>query len=647
LFLCLVVALAAPALGSTSQAASPTDGAATGAVPTVAVPAAPDQRGAGRVRIAGIPEVAAGGEHSCGIRANRTLWCWGRNNYGQIGLGSTKDVAVPPTQVGSTTDWSKVDGGGASTCAIRATRALYCWGLNHRGQVGDQTRTVRATPTRVAGVSMWRSVSMGFFHTCATRTNNTLWCWGDNSAGQLGKGNTKQSLKRFKVPGAWRTVSASGWTTCATKVNGSLWCWGRNLFGQLGIGSYADKSRPTRVGKAENWRQVAVSWTHACGRTNATVRCWGRNTHGQLGTGDTVGSSRPRTVKGGHPAVSLSVAEGSSCLVDSGRRLWCWGDNRYRQVGGTGNMRLAPTRRAGSYTSVSGGWLHVCAAGGDASVCWGNNERGQLGNGKAADSRVPRPSTPAPAARRGPYGFRLASFNVLGNGHSRPYAHDDRFGPSRMRAEWTAQALITGGIHVAGLQEPTAGQLAGILTAAKGRYAAFPDPERGDLSVEASLVWDTRRFEATRKTVIRTQFISRVLPRPVVRLKDRATGRQFWVMNVHNAPWDYQAKRNAATRVQIARIKELEESGLPVYYVGDFNEKRTILCKVLRKTGLSSPAGGRINAQGECIEPRQRMRVDWIFGSKFVKWSGFSYSKPPLVRLSTDHWVPVVDVQVP
>jgi hypothetical protein len=289
----------------------------------------------------------------------------------------------------------------------------------------------------------------------------------------------------------------------------------------------------------------------------------------------------------------------------------------------------------------------VCAASGAGSTCWGNNERGQLGNGRPTGAKVQVLSIPAPAAQRSPYSFRLASFNVLGNGHSRPYAHDDRFGPSRMRAEWTAQALITGRVHVAGLQETTAGQLAGILTAAKGRYASYPGPGRGDRNVESSLVWDSRRFAAMRKMTIRTQFIARVLPRPIVKLRDRATGRQFWVMDVHNAPWDYQHKRNLATKVQLKKIAELERSGLPVFYVGDFNEKRTILCKVLRRTELASPYGGRLNGRGECINPRGRMRVDWIFGSKFVKWSGFSYSKPPLVRLSTDHWVPVVNVRVP
>jgi alpha-tubulin suppressor-like RCC1 family protein len=595
-----------------------------------------------------MPDVAAGGEHSCGIRATGTLWCWGRNSYGQIGNGTASQDSEPPTQVGAKTDWLKVTGGGASTCAIRTNQALYCWGLNHRGQIGDETRTVRAVPTQVPGASRWRSVSMGFFHTCGINSSDTLRCWGDNSAGQLGQGNTKRSLERQKVAGNWSTVSAGGWTTCATKVNGTLWCWGRNLFGQVGDGSYADRAKPTRVGTSDNWRQVDVSWTHTCGRTSGgAVRCWGRNTQGQLGTGNTIGSATPRLVRGGHQAASIGLAEGTSCLVEKGGAMWCWGDNRYRQIGAGSDTILTPVKRAGSYSAVSGGWLHVCAASGDASVCWGNNERGQLGDGKSVRSRIPRIAAPAPAPRRAPFSFRLASINVLGNGHSKPYAHDDRFGPSRMRADWTAQALITNRLDVAGLQEPTAGQLQGILTAARGRYAAYPGPGAGDLAVEAPLVWDTRKYEATKTMTIRTQFIARVLKRPVVRLKDRATGREFWVMNVHNAPWDYQEKRNKAVKVQIAKIQELEQSGLPVFYIGDFNEKRTILCKVLKRTGLISPYGGRINQQGKCVEPRQRMRVDWIFGSGIANYSGFAYSRPPLVRLSTDHWVPVVNVQVP
>ena len=300
LALSLVLALAVPAFASS-------------------FPAPADERPANQVRLTGMPDVAAGGEHSCGIKATGTLWCWGRNSYGQIGNGTASQVSEPPTQVGAKPDWVKVTGGGASTCAIRTSRALYCWGLNHRGQIGDETRTVRAVPTPVPGKSRWRSVSMGFFHTCAINVNDTLRCWGDNSAGQLGQGNQKQSLERQKVAGNWRSVSAGGWTTCATKVNGGLWCWGRNLFGQVGDGTYVDRWKPTRIGTSDNWRQVDVSWTHTCGsRLGRRGALLGTQHPGSARHRQHLGSATPRLVQGGHKAASIGLAEGTSCLVESG-----------------------------------------------------------------------------------------------------------------------------------------------------------------------------------------------------------------------------------------------------------------------------------------------------------------------------------------
>ncbi len=266
-----------------------------------------------------MPEVAAGGEHSCGIRGNGTLWCWGRNNYGQIGNGKTGADVPAPLQVGTLTDWAKVTGGGASTCAIRTNKALYCWGLNHRGQIGDQTRKVRATPTRVPGASTWRSVSMGFFHTCAIRTNKTLWCWGDNSAGQLGQGTTKQSLKRQQVPGKWSTVSAGRLDDL------------RHQDQRIALVLGPQPVRPARHRFVR--RQVASHPGREVRRPGGRSRCPGPTPAAappaaRCAAGDATrtGSSAPatppaaparRSSTGGHTAVSIGVAEGTSCLVDA------------------------------------------------------------------------------------------------------------------------------------------------------------------------------------------------------------------------------------------------------------------------------------------------------------------------------------------
>ncbi|WP_372733806.1 hypothetical protein [Nocardioides sp.] len=593
-----------------------------------------------------VERASAGGEHGCGIREPGTLWCWGRNTFGQLGIGTKGLGPVPPTQVGGKTDWTQVSAGGSTTCAVRGPGRLYCWGLNHRGQVGDGGKSESTKPKRIKKNGSFKSVSVAWYHACGVRTDNTLVCWGDNSFGQIGRGNTKQDRKIHKVKGRWRSVSTSGWNTCGVKVSGKLKCWGRNLFGQLGTGKSGDASKPTVVAKETKWAEVDLSWTHACGRqTNGVVRCWGRNDQGQVGDGASIYVNSPYLVPGGHIARSIAVAEGTSCLVDIANVTWCWGDDRYDQVGGSGTGSPGiPARRTGSAETVAGGWFHFCADGAQ-TVCWGNNERGQLGSSSSSEKTSSRTSARVAEKRTG-LSFRLASMNVLGNNHSRPFADADHFAPSRLRSDWTAQSLLNNGIDVAGLQEQDAGQLAGILNAAQGRLASFPSPAKGDLRAETAIVWDAQRFTLVKARSVKTRFIRRTLKRPFVRLRDNASGREFWVMNVHNAPWQYQTLRNKATKVQIAKIQKLETKGLPVFYVGDFNEKKTILCKVLRKTGLVSASGGRLTGKGECKTPRL-MRVDWIFGSKSVTWSRFGFTKPPLARLSTDHWVPVVDVAVP
>ncbi len=596
----------------------------------------------------GMVKMSAGGEYSCGIAGAGSLWCWGRNTWGQIGNGERGSEVTEPQQVGGATTWRRIAAGGASTCGIRGERGLlYCWGLNNRGQLGDETREVRTSPHKVPG-SGWKSVDIGWYHACAVKGGGRLICFGDNAFGELGQGNTKQSLQRRRVPGEWRSVAVDGWTTCGIKTNGSLWCWGRNMLGQIGDASYVDRHRPVRIGAdGARWKQVDVGWTSACAvRANGASFCWGRNDRGGVGDGTKTIRNRPTRVLGDHEAQSISVFEAGACLVDTGSRLYCWGDNRYGQVGGDAETYTKPRHRSGSYRRVSGGWMHVCATG-TSGVCWGSNERSQLG--RSTRDRLPARDRPATTRveRRGPsYTFRIATFNVLGEHHSGPYRDSDRFAPARMRAEWTAQAIINNKLDVIGIQEPSTGQVSAILRAADGRLDAFPKPGVDKYHPETTLLWNRNRFEAVRTGVIRTMFIRRELPRPVVKLRDKVTGRGFWVMAVHNAGWDYQKQRNLAVREQLDKVNELEERGLPVFYVGDMNEKKTVLCKVLRQTEMDSPIGGRLKDDGTCVAPRL-MRVDWLFGSRSVDWGNFAFQKTPMVRLSTDHWVPMATVRVP
>ncbi len=166
--------------------------------------------------------VSAGGEHSCAVRSEGGAWCWGRNTYGQIGNGTTGPGPKTPTRVGTSDDWHAIAAGGASTCGIRANGTLWCWGLNHRGQLGDGTTKSKSSPIRVGTASNWASVSAGWFDTCGVRTDGSLWCWGDNSAGQIGDGTTTRRLVPTRLSGSeWTSVDVGGWHVCATRSDGT------------------------------------------------------------------------------------------------------------------------------------------------------------------------------------------------------------------------------------------------------------------------------------------------------------------------------------------------------------------------------------------------------------------------------------------
>ena len=240
--------------------------------------------------------VAAGAFHTCGVRLDHTLWCWGYNAQGQLGLGDTT-FRFTPTRVGSATDWASVSTGYFHSCGVKVDHTLWCWGYNEYRQLGlgvDSPRLV-STPTQVGSAADWLEVSAGNWHTCAVKTDQTLWCWGANTAGELGIGWQDGEFPPTQVGSDtdWSDVEAGSFYTCGVQLDASLWCWGDNAQGELGMGSTGDGYRtPSRVLSGTSWTAVSVStdWfphNHTCGvRTDGTLWCWGWNRQGQLGLGD-------------------------------------------------------------------------------------------------------------------------------------------------------------------------------------------------------------------------------------------------------------------------------------------------------------------------------------------------------------------------
>lgn len=235
--------------------------------------------------------VDAGDVFSCGLR-NGGLWCWGDNTYGQTGLGTTSGDTMLPTQSGSVTTWSLLEIGDRHACAMRTNGTIWCWGDNNFGRTGQGTTSGNTiTPTQVGSATDWVTMDSGYRHACAIKTNGNLWCWGDNSDGRTGQGTTSGTLDLPAQVGSatdWASVSGGEKHTCAIKTNGTLWCWGQNGDGQLGLGSTTAHSTPQQVGSLTTWATVAASAETSCAlRQDSTFWCWGHNDKGEAGVGDT------------------------------------------------------------------------------------------------------------------------------------------------------------------------------------------------------------------------------------------------------------------------------------------------------------------------------------------------------------------------
>ncbi len=353
--------------------------------------------------------VGAGFLHTCVVLFDGSVRCWGLNNRGQLGNGTTMSSTMPVTVTGIT-NAIQVAAGLEHTCALLGDGTVACWGDNSFGQLGNGTTTNSTTPVPVSGISTAISVRAGNFdanHACALLLDGTVRCWGSNNFGQLGNGTTTNSSIPVSVSGingltpatTAVDVSAGGSLnsghTCAIMQNGSVLCWGKNSSGQLGNGGFVNSTTPVPVtgistAVTTTLGSVAAGGHHTCARIqDGTVRCWGTNFAGQLGDGTTTQSSTPVTVSGVSSAILIAAGNLHSCVFLSDASVRCWGSNNAGQLGnGSFTDSSTPVTPTGSPTfggGLTAGLFHTCGARADLTIqCWGNDGAGQLGNGTAA-----------------------------------------------------------------------------------------------------------------------------------------------------------------------------------------------------------------------------------------------------------------------
>lgn len=232
------------------------------------------------------------------LKTNGTLWVWGDNSSGQLGQNNRISQSSP-VQVGALTNWLFASGGGTSRCmAVKTDGTLWAWGYNGRGQLGLNDTVNRSSPVQVGALTDWLTTSCGLFHTLAIKSNGTLWAWGKNTNGELGDNTTVDRLSPVQVGAltSWSRISAANYHNVASRTNGTLWTWGENNSGCLGLGTNNPdrKSSPTQVGALTDWSRLAASQnTTLAIRTNGTLWSWGYNANGSLGNNTTIPRSSP------------------------------------------------------------------------------------------------------------------------------------------------------------------------------------------------------------------------------------------------------------------------------------------------------------------------------------------------------------------
>lgn len=353
---------------------------------------------------AATPQIKAGENHTVILRANGSIWTCGNNFLGQLGNGATTPIDQPgsttPVRVGTATDWVEISGGMYHTVARKADGTLWAWGDNTDGQLGlGTTSAVHTTPVQIGTDTNWKTVVAGDYHTVAMKTDGTLWAWGDSADGTLGTGETYSGIvvptpTQIGTDTNWVAVTTGHSHTMAVKADGTLWGWGSNGSGQLGDQTNLEGRGPIRIGTDTDWAGVVTRGEQTVARKkDGKLFTWGSNADGQLGDGTFVNKDLPTKVDDNAWTSFSSGNRHTVALKDDGS-LWTWGDNTDGQCGdGKVEPKIIRPKQIGTakdFVAIEAGEIHTLAMKANGIILSvGDNTLGQLCNGTTTANAAP------------------------------------------------------------------------------------------------------------------------------------------------------------------------------------------------------------------------------------------------------------------
>ena len=339
-------------------------------------------------------QVSLGEDFSLLVKPDGSLFAWGINNFGQLGLGGLSS-RTRPTRVGADVDWATLAAGDWHVLALKTNGSLWSWGDNRDGRLGLGDTEVRMVPTRVGTATDWQAIAAGDHFSLALKSDGTLWSWGANPFGQLGLGDTADRLEPTLVnlDADWAGISAGRYFAAATKTDGTLWTWGRNDKSQLGVGGTTNSSLPQQVGTDADWSRAVCGDADVRALKQAgSLFAWGFNDYGQLGLGDTATRQTPTPVGAATDWELLSCGDDTTMATRSGD-LYAWGDNTYGQLGQGDRVHLSAPAQVGSdsdWVMIASGDDHSAGIRADDGLwVWGDNVFAQLGLGDTTDRLTP------------------------------------------------------------------------------------------------------------------------------------------------------------------------------------------------------------------------------------------------------------------